>query len=189
MKNIICGMLALVLVSMALGSAGCGRKAEAPAVDPRARQLVAEGTAYLKQGDVVKAVQSFAMSIKASPDNFDAYYMLGETFIRLKQFPQAQAVLKGAVDRFPANPLAFYLLAVAYEGSDNMMPAIVAARKSLDIFQARGDEEGARRAMILLAALVQSAKKQAETDMVNNAAEEAARASAKAPAAAPAAAE
>lgn len=176
MTKIMRFMLALLVASGTLMSAGCARKAEKTTDDPRARQLLAEGTGFLKQGEVVKAVQNFAMAIKASPDYFDAYYMLGETFIHLKQFPQAQAVLTAAVNRFPENPLAYYLLAAAYEGSGNMMPAIVAARKSLDIFQARRDEEGAKRAMVLLAALVQIAKQQAETDMVNNAAEEAVKA-------------
>jgi tetratricopeptide (TPR) repeat protein len=177
MKKIMGVMLAVCVASGALLFGGCAKKAaENAAVDPQARRLLVEGTAYLKQGEVVKAVQDFATAIKTSPDYFEAYYMLGETFIHLKQFPQAQAVLTGAVNRFPDNPLAYYLLSAAYEGSGNLMPAIIAARKSVDLFQARQDEDGTKRATVLLGALVQAAKQQAETDMVNNAAQDAAKA-------------
>ena len=184
----ITGVLCMVLIATSvLLLGGCGKKEAANgAVDPQARALLARGTGYLKQGEVVKAVQDFATAIKMSPDYFEAYYMLGETFIHLKQFPQAQAVLTGAVNRFPDNALAYYLLAAAYEGSGNMMPAIIAARKSVDLFQAKQDEEGTKRAVILLGSLVQAAKEKGEADMVNNAAQEAVKAATEVtPAAAP----
>jgi Tfp pilus assembly protein PilF len=190
MKKIMGVILVICIASGALFFTGCAKKAqESAAVDPQARQLLVQGTAYLKQGEVVKAVQNFAMAIKTAPDYFESYYILGETFIHLKQFPQAQAVLTGAINRFPDNPLAYYLLAVAYEGSGSMMPAIISARKSVDLFQARQDEEGMKRATILLGALVQVAKQQAEVNMVNDAAQAAVKAVADtAPAGTPAAA-
>lgn len=172
MRNFKGVVAAVLLVSGAMLFAGCGQKTEKAAVTPQARQMLVEGTVYLKQGDVVKAVQNFAAAIKMAPDYFDSYYMLGETFIHLKQFPQAQAVLTSAINRFPENPMAYYLLAVAYEGSGNMMPAIVSARKSIDLFQVKKDEDGVKRATILLGALVQIAKQQAETNMVNEVAQE-----------------
>jgi predicted Zn-dependent protease len=177
MKKILGVVLAVFVASGAVLFAGCGKQEAAKtAVDPQSRQLLVEGTVFLKQGEVVKAVQNFASAIKASPDYFEAYYMLAETFIHLKQFPQAQAVLTGAVGRFPENPVVYYLLAAAYEGSGNMMPAIIAARKSVDLFQAKQDEDGTKRAVILLGALVQAAKEQGEKDMVNNAAKDAVKA-------------
>ena len=191
MKKTINIVLALVIVSGSMFLGGCGKRAtEKVAADPQARQLLVEGTTYLKQGDVVKAVQNFASAIKMAPDYFEAYYMLGETFVHLKQYPQAQAVLTAATNRFPENPVAYYLLAVAYEGTGKMMPAIVSARKSVDLFQARQDEEGTKRATILLGVLVQVAKQQAEGGMVKNATDDAAKAVAEAvPAAVPAVAQ
>jgi predicted Zn-dependent protease len=177
MKKILGIVLAVCVASGAALFAGCGQKeTQKTAVAPEARQLLVQGTVDLKQGEVVKAVQNFALAIKTAPDYFEAYYMLAETFIHLKQFPQAQAVLTGAVSRFPENPVVYYLLAAAYEGSGNMMPAIIAARKSVDLFQAKQDEDGTKRAVILLGALVQAAKEQSEKDMVNNAAQDAVKA-------------
>ena len=177
-------MLAVVLAASGALIAGCGqpKPSASAAVNEKSRQLLVEGTVFLKQGEVVKAVQGFAGAIKESPDYFEAYYMLGETFLHLKQFDQARAVLTAAANRFPENPVVFYLLSAAYEGSGNMMPAIVAARKSLDLFQAAKAEAGVRRATVLLGALVQAAKEKDEAGMVANAAKDAAKAAPAAPA-------
>jgi tetratricopeptide (TPR) repeat protein len=172
MRKIFSVVLAMVCVAML---AGCAKNEPVKAVDGKAQQLLREGTVYLKQGDVLKAVESFGVAIKTSPDYFEAYYMLAETFIHLKQFDQAQAVLTLAANRFPDKPVVYYLLAVAFEGSDKLMPAIVAARKSLDLFHANNDAEGEKRATILLGALVQMGKAQSEKNMVDNAAKDAAR--------------
>ncbi|MBF0330363.1 MAG: tetratricopeptide repeat protein [Candidatus Omnitrophica bacterium] len=165
----------IVMVGMITGSVlltGCGKKEEAPKVasDSNAHRLLVEGTVYLKQGEVVKAVENFASAIKDSPDYFEAYFMLAQTFIHLKQFAQAQSVLSAAAQRFPDNPTVYYFLSIAYQGSDDLMPAIVSARKSVDLFRAKKDEEGEKRATILLGVLVQIAKKKSEDNMVENAA-------------------
>ncbi len=171
--------MAVVLGAFALtGFFGCSRNSEPNAsVASEARQLLVDGTVFLKQGDVVKAVQSFASAIKTSPDYFEAYFMLGETFIHLKQFEQAQSVLSAAANRFPGNPDAHYLLAIAFEGDGKLMPAIVSVRKSIDLYQATKDEAGEKRATVLLGVLVQLAKQQSEAKMVDNAAQDAAKAS------------
>ncbi len=175
MKRSVGVILSVMFMALGLMITGCGPKpaAQLP-VDAKARQLLIEGTVLLKQGELMKAVENFAGAIKVSPDYFEAYYMLGETFIRVKQFEQARAVLNAAVNRFPDNPVAFYMLSLAYEGSDNMMPAIVTARKSIDLFRARKDETGEKRATILLGVLIQKAKQQEQDKMVAGAAEDAA---------------
>ncbi|MFH0753794.1 MAG: tetratricopeptide repeat protein [Candidatus Omnitrophota bacterium] len=176
MKKII--VVAMVSMLSGMMVAGCGQKEAAvkPADVDKGRQLLMEGTVFLKQGDVRKAVESYASAIKESPDSFDAYFMLAQTFIHLKQFPQAQAVLTAAAQRFPDNPTLFYFLAIAYQGGEEVMPAIVAARKSVDLFHARNDDDGEKRATILLGVLVQVAKAQAEAKMVDTAAQAAAQA-------------
>jgi tetratricopeptide (TPR) repeat protein len=154
---------------VAIAFAGCAKKpAEAPEVI-QARNLLLEGTVFLKQSDVVKAIQSFAAAIKVAPDYFESYYLLSETLLRLKQYTQAEAILIAAVKKFPDNGVAYYLLAVAHQSAGNMIPAIVAARKSVDLFTIRGDKEGQQRAMILLAALVSEAKKLSAEQAAENA--------------------
>jgi tetratricopeptide (TPR) repeat protein len=163
------------MVLCVVAVAGCAKKETRGGISP-ARKLLVEGTVYLKQGDVANAIQSFASSIKADPNSMESYYMLAETLIRLKQFPQALAILMPATERFPKDGLPYYMVAIAHEGSGNLMPAIVAARKSVDVFTASRDEEGFRRATVLLATLVAKAKEQNEAAMVENAAKDAGKA-------------
>ncbi len=166
----------IVVMIAVIAVAGCAKKEVQRPEIVRARQLLSEGTGYLKQADAVKAIQSFASAIKVAPNYFESYYLLSETLIRLKQFPQAEAVLIATVKQFPDNGLAYYLLAIAHEGAGNTVPAVIAARKSLDIFAASGDKEGQQRAMVLLAALVNQAKKLTEDNAIKNAAADAQKA-------------
>lgn len=166
--------------------AGCAKKESAVLSRNQAagRKLLVEGTVFLKQGDVKSAVGSFAEAIKVMPEDFEGYFMLSETFVHLRQYPQAVAVLSTAVRQFPENGLAYYLLAVAYESGEQVVPAIVAARRSVEIFNAKGDQDGVKRSAILLAALIQVAKQQSEDAATANAAKDAARALAPIPVAA-----
>ena len=137
------------------------------------------------EGDIKGAVGNFAAAIKVAPDDFEGYFMLSETFVHLKQYPQAIAVLSTAVHQFPENGLVYYLLAVAYESAEQPLPAIVAARRSVEIFSAKGDQDGVKRSAILLAGLIESAKKQSEDMATANAAKDAANAAAPAKVVAP----
>ena len=175
MKKIFCSVLALLVAVTGISLlAGCSKKEVPPSfVNEQARQALREGVVFLKQGDPLNAAKNFAAAIKVSPDYFEAYYMLAQTFINLKQYDQALAVLSMTVRRFPENPVAYYLQAVANQGAGNLMPAIVAARKSLDFFQAKKDAQGEQRAKVFLAALVQLAKKSSEAKMIADVAENA----------------
>jgi tetratricopeptide (TPR) repeat protein len=165
-----------ILASIAV--VGCAKKEEAaaPVVGTKGRQYLIEGTVFLKQGDAKKAAESFATAIKMDPNDFEGYFMLGEMFLRLKQYPQAGSVMTAAVRQFPENGLAHYLLATSLEGMGQLVPAIVSARRSVELFNARGDKEGTQRAVILLGALVSAAKERSEAQMVDNAKKEAEKA-------------
>jgi hypothetical protein len=78
--------------------------------------------------------------------------------------------MTSAAGRFPDNPVVFYMLAMSYEGSGALMPAIVAARKSVDLFKVKNDVDGEKRATILLGVLVQKAKAIEESRIATEAA-------------------
>ena len=74
MKRSIGIAFSVMFLLLGMTITGCGPKPVVQgSVDPRARQLLIEGTVFLKQGELVKAVQNFAEAIKASPDYFEAY--------------------------------------------------------------------------------------------------------------------
>lgn len=161
-------MLWLVLAVWVL--AGCAKNAPAPKDQEGAsRKLIDQGVVFLKQSDPVKAVQSFAAAIKTAPDSFDGYSMLAQTLIHVGQPAQAEGVMFSAVKRFPNNGQAYYLLAVAQDAAGNLLPAIMAARKSVDIFTAAADKEWQQRGTILLAGLLSKGKALSEEQSVANA--------------------
>ncbi len=169
----------VVVVLLAVAVTGCAKKSSEPPVPPEikaARKMLIEGTVFLKQGEVVKAVEAYATAIKTAPNYFEAYYMLGETFLNLKQYPQAAAIMGSAVRQFPDNGLAYYLLSVADQGAGQTLPAIVAARRSLELFVAVKDEQGTKRSALLLGVLVQTAKQQVADEAAVSAASEAQKA-------------
>ena len=171
MRKVIAGVLIMVFAF-----AGCAKQETVSSTEVQAKQYLTEGTVFLKQGDVAQAIKSFAAAIKVAPDYFEGYFLLGETLIRLKQFPQAISVMSAAVRQFPNNGLAYYLLALGHEGAEQPVAAIVAARRSVELFSASGDKEGTQRAMILLATFVSAAKQEAEKQMTENSAKDAANA-------------
>ena len=170
--------LAVMLVGV-VALAGCSKNEPVKKVvageNKVAHRMLIEGTVFLKQGDPVKAVELFASAVKTAPDYFEGYFMLGQTFVNLKQYPQAVAVMTAAVRNFPDNGLAYYLLGVAHEGVGQRIPAIIAARRSVELFTAAEDEEGVKRSSILLAVLIQSAKQEAADQAASNAVADAQR--------------
>lgn len=151
-----------VVVLLAVALSGCAKKEAVQTVHKKGRQYLIEGTVFLKQGEAKKAAESFATAIKTDPSDFEGYFMLGEMFIRLKQYPQAAAVMTAAVRQFPDNGLAQYLLATSLEGMGQLIPAVASARRSVELFNAKGDKEGTQRAVVLLGALISAAKAQTE---------------------------
>ncbi|MBF0122541.1 MAG: tetratricopeptide repeat protein [Candidatus Omnitrophica bacterium] len=168
------GFILFVLFSIVI--AGCAKQEATQVVNKKARKYLIEGTVFLKQGEARKAAESFATAIKMDPNDFEGYFMLGEMFLRLKQYPQAGSVMTAAIRQFPDSGLAHYLLATSLEGMGQLVPAIVSARRSVELFNAKGDKEGTQRALILLGALISAAKEASEAQMVANSSQDAVKA-------------
>lgn len=158
--------IVVVIFVMIIAIAGCGKKQ--PTMSP-AKKLLIEGQVYLKQGDVQKALESFSSSIKADPKNMEGYYILSEVLIHLKQPQAALGLLQTASKEFPDQGAFYFLMGVAYDGMNQIMPAIVAVRKSLDLFMAQKDQEGAQRSSVLLTNLIEKAKALSAEAAIQNA--------------------
>jgi len=51
------------------------------------------GMKYLSKGDISKAISNFDNAIKQDPQNSDNYVTLGQVYLRLKNYPRADAAL------------------------------------------------------------------------------------------------
>lgn len=157
------GLIAFVIV---LAFAGCNSKEQAsknkaPDFDPTMPQqaslkLMEQGRDFLNEKDIAKAVVSFEGAIQVDPKNLQPYMVLAEIFMRMKSYPEAILVLERAVSVFPDNGYVFYMLSLANEGNKNPLPAVLAARKSVELFKTQNNEEGYKQSLLLMETLIKT---------------------------------
>jgi tetratricopeptide (TPR) repeat protein len=116
--------------------------------------LMQQGVEFLNTKDIARAVVSFEGAIQVDPTNVQPYMVLAEIFMRTKSFPEAVAVLERAVSIAPENGFVFYMLSLANEGNKAPLPAVLAARKSMELFKAQNNEEGYKQSLMLLENLI-----------------------------------
>lgn len=152
----------IVLVAL-LSVAGCGPKEQAkkdniasnPAlVKEAAAKLMQQGVQFLNQKDIPKAVMSFEGAIKVDPSDVQPYMILSEIFISLKNYPEAIGVLERAANAFPENGYVFYMLSLTNRDNGTPLPAVLAARRSAELFKAQNNQEGFGQAALLMQSIV-----------------------------------
>jgi tetratricopeptide (TPR) repeat protein len=154
----------LVLCMIALCVVGCESKREAkqnaaqnPAlVEQASTKLMQQGVQFLNARDIPKAVVSFQGAIQVNPKDLQPYMVLSEVFLRLKSYPDAINVLERAANVFPENGFVFYMLSIANQEAGNPLPAVLAARRSAELFKAQNNQEGYQRSMVMMEALIKN---------------------------------
>lgn len=124
------------------------------------KNLVAQGMEYLKNNDIKNAIVSFDQSIKNDPTNVANYLVLGEVYLKLQNFSGAIDTLTAASKIDPRNGMVYYLLAMSKKmrGQEkDEMQAVEDAKKSVLSYQMAKDEEGFKRAVVLLKSLQDAA--------------------------------
>lgn len=163
----------LVLVFVLLIAVGCNSRERTPAkksteslgatTEQASAKLMQQGVEFLNQKDIAKAVVSFEGAIQVEPRNLQPYMILAEIFMRMQSYPEAIGVLERAVNVFPDNAYVFYMLSLANQGNNTPLPAVLAARKSAELFQAQKNEEGYKQAALLMESLVKTEQQKQET--------------------------
>lgn len=153
-KIIVCAAAVLVL-------AGCQSKQandnQSPSADQRreaARKLTTAALGQLNQKDVQGTVTDLSAAIKADPTDKEPYLLLGQILLKAQQYEQASELLDAAAKNFPDDGMVFYMLSVADKMAGKKMQAVMAARRSYDIFNAANDKDNAQRSAILLKEIV-----------------------------------
>ena len=112
-----------------------------------------EGMQELHDSNVTAAIKSFDEAIKQNPKNPQGYLVLGQTYLRLKDYDRAIDTFSAAVRVAPRNGEAYYLLAVSYGLAGNGDMARENAQKSVTIFQNEKNQEKFVRSVALLKGL------------------------------------
>ena len=121
-----------------------------------AKKLLVEAVALLEQKNVQGAVVALEASIKVNPADPDPYLLLGQILLKAEQFDHAVELLDQAGKIFPENGTVYYMLSVANKMDNKKLPAVLAARRSFDIFKAANDAENAQKSAVLLEQVIAS---------------------------------
>jgi len=157
MKKNIALILAVAFI------AGCGsNKQEAekmPQQDSsKSQQYVEQAMQYLNNKEVIQAVRSFDLAIKNDPTNPETYLLLGQVYLRLQNPSRAIDTLSAALRVAPNNPEIHYMLATSlglrWEDADQDK-AIESAKKSVEFFMQKQDQDKFKKAVVLLKSLTE----------------------------------
>ena len=133
-----------------------------------ARQLIAQSITMLGQKDYANAVKSLDAAIKFDPTNQEAYFILGQLLLKSGENERAAEFLDNTVKNFPENATFFYMLGIANQLSGKKLPAVLAIRRSFELFKAAGDQDNAQKSAILLQQIINTPDATGTTkDMAN----------------------
>ena len=124
-------------------------------------RLIQQGVDYLQDANPVAAVHSFDEYIKQHPNDAQGYLILGQTYMRLNDYPRAIDTFTAATRIAPEQGEAYYLLAMNYGLSGNFEKAIESAQRSVELFRAQKDEQNFLRSLALMQGLT-NARTQAQ---------------------------
>ncbi len=127
-----------------------------PQLELQKQQLIKEGMVYLNKADISSALKAFGEVIKLDPSDTQAYFILVQTYMHLKNYDNALQILNTIIQIEPTNGLAYYLKGVASGLNGNNQEAMVSIKKSIEIFQAKKDEENLKRSIAFLQGLMEN---------------------------------
>ena len=100
---------------------------------PKVQQLVDKGTEALKAGNFDEAKKQFQAAYTSAPGDADVNYLLGYTFLMLKDFAQADLYLTRASSLDPRNISALLALGQLRGQQNNYSAAIVALQQAVSL--------------------------------------------------------
>lgn len=123
-------------------------------------EFLSAGMQFLNQQDVPSAIKSFDMAIKSDPSDVRSYLVLGQVYMRLKQFNRAADTFGAAVKVDPNNGEAFYMLSTNRMLDGRFEEAEKDAQRSVELFMLNRDEEKFKRSVALLKTISEAKNQQ-----------------------------
>lgn len=153
--RVLIAFLAVVLLA-----SGCQKKQEAAETgipqdrQEMAKKLIVKSLADLQNKDLKSAVSTLEESIKLNPTSSDAYLLLGQILLKVQEYKRAAGFLDDAAKIFPNNGTIFYMLAIANRMDGKKLPAVLAARRAVELFQEAQDKDNMLKSAVLLQDLI-----------------------------------
>jgi len=138
---------------------GCQRQEspQEPSMDQRkdiGHKLILKSFNDLQNKDLKSCIIDLETSIKISPSEPEAYMLLGQILIKVQEYDHAVDFLDMAGKAFPDNGTIFYMLSIANKFAGKKLPAVLAARHSVEVFQAQQDRDNMLKSAALLHELI-----------------------------------
>jgi tetratricopeptide (TPR) repeat protein len=119
-----------------------------------------QGIQYLKEANPKAAIQSFDEAIRLDPMDPAGYVILGQTYMRMKDYNRAIDSFSAASRVAPKEGEIYYFLALNQALIGDTEQAKENAQKSLEIFRQQQDEDRFLRSLALLRDLMQTEGRQ-----------------------------
>jgi outer membrane protein assembly factor BamD (BamD/ComL family) len=146
-----------VLITV-LALAGCQQQqSQQPSTDQRkdlAHKLILKSFNDLQNKDLKSTILDLETSIKIDPTEPTAYLLLGQILLKVQEYDHAVEFLDMAAKTFPDDGSVFYMLSIANKMTGKKLPAVLAARHSVELFQAQQDKDNMLKSAALLHELV-----------------------------------
>ena len=152
---------AVVLLLVLFSMVGCQKKetvsqaAPTPLADS-AGDYLQDGRAKLLKGDVLRAVRIFQEAVERNPKDSRAYFVLGETFMRLHQYDKAIESFSTVTQLEDTNGHAYLLLGGCYDLEGDHEKAVDSVKKSVEIFRQKRDAVNFKAAAAVLQRLLET---------------------------------
>jgi len=147
----------LVLLAI-LSLVGCQKQeAQQPDTDQKkdvGHKLILKSFSDLQNKDLKSAIVDLQTSIKINPSEPEAYLLMGQILLKVEEYGPAQEFLDQAAKVFPDNGTVFYMLSISNKMIGKKLPAVLAARHSVEIFQAQQDRDNMLKSAALLHELI-----------------------------------
>ena len=147
-----------ILVAL-IALAGCQKQEtqEQPNTDQRkdvGHKLILKSLNDLQNKDLKSTIIDLQTSIQVNPSEPEAYLLLGQILLKVQEYDHATDVLDLAAKTFPDNGTVFYMLSISNKLAGKKLPAVLAARHSVEVFQAQQDRDNMLKSASLLHELI-----------------------------------
>lgn len=138
---------------------GCQKQEgqQQPSLDQRkdiGHKLMMKSLTDLQNKDLKSTIVDLETSIKINPSEPEAYLLLGQILLKVQEYDHAADFLDMTAKTFPDNGTVFYMLSIANKMIGKKLPAVLAARHSVEVFQAQQDRDNMLKSASLLHELI-----------------------------------
>ena len=136
--------------------AGCQKpedQQQQPDMDQRkdiGHKLIMKSLNDLQNKDLKSTIMDLETSIKINPSEPEAYLLLGQILLKVQEYDHAADFLDMTAKTFPDDGTVFYMLSIADKMAGKKLPAVLAARHSVEVFQAQQDRDNMLKSAALL---------------------------------------